>query len=224
MLPRAWIVSLLHMYRPLPSNMSTCYIAPSLRLFFPNSLQAYRHILFSDGCVCDVCDRPQLPSWWLGSPGNYFPTAPAAPSSKSVVPSGSLINYHSVQVHHHHLFSNWCGQKFQEWLMLLHFWLLICCLFFRFGGGRPLHNIQSLTSLTQWKSRRLASRPPTRESIWRSFLITSRFIDVAAALNLDSVVAFRVLSYSLLDRRSFMKAFFAPCRNSKTGHPSESED
>jgi hypothetical protein len=32
-------------------NGSMCHIAPSLRLFVPNSLQAYRHFFFSEGCA-----------------------------------------------------------------------------------------------------------------------------------------------------------------------------
>jgi hypothetical protein len=53
--------------RSLPSNGSMWHIAPSLRLFVPNSLQVYHHFFFSEGCVCDVCDRSCLPSLWLGS-------------------------------------------------------------------------------------------------------------------------------------------------------------
>jgi hypothetical protein len=44
----------------LPSNRSTCYTALSLRLFVPNSVQAY-HYFFSNGCACDVCDCSHLP-------------------------------------------------------------------------------------------------------------------------------------------------------------------
>jgi hypothetical protein len=33
----------------LPSNGSTCYVAPSLRLVTPKSLPAYRHFFFSQG-------------------------------------------------------------------------------------------------------------------------------------------------------------------------------
>jgi hypothetical protein len=40
----------------------------------------YRHFLFSEGCACDVCDQPHLPSSWLGSQGDYSLTVPAAPS------------------------------------------------------------------------------------------------------------------------------------------------
>jgi hypothetical protein len=47
---------------PLPSNGCTCNIAPSLRLFVPNSLQAYRHFFYSEGCACNVCVRSHLPS------------------------------------------------------------------------------------------------------------------------------------------------------------------
>jgi hypothetical protein len=74
--------------QPFPSNGCPCWLhsscfeqichfAPSLRQFVPNSLQAHRQYFFSEGCVCDVCDRPRLPSPWLGSHGNYSPAAPA---------------------------------------------------------------------------------------------------------------------------------------------------
>jgi hypothetical protein len=63
----------------------TCYIAPFLRLI-PNNLQVYSHFLFSVGCACDICDRPRLPSPWLGSHGHYSPTAPAAPPFKAACP------------------------------------------------------------------------------------------------------------------------------------------
>jgi hypothetical protein len=46
----------------LPSNGSTYHIASALRLFVLDSLQAYRHFFFSEGCACDVCDRLHLPS------------------------------------------------------------------------------------------------------------------------------------------------------------------
>jgi hypothetical protein len=49
------------------SNGCTRYIAPSLRLFVPNGLQAY-HYVFSQGCACDFCDRSHLPSV-----GSVFP-------------------------------------------------------------------------------------------------------------------------------------------------------
>jgi hypothetical protein len=87
--------------RSLLSKGSTCHTAPSLRLFILNSLQAYRHFFFSKSCTCDVCDRSRLPSSWLGSHGDYS-TAPAAPSLRPLIPSGSLIRYKPVQVYHHH--------------------------------------------------------------------------------------------------------------------------
>jgi hypothetical protein len=86
----------------LLSNRSTCHTAPSLRLFIPNILQAYRHFFFSKGCACDVCNQPSLPSLWLISHGDYSPTAP---SLRPVLPSGSLTMCELVQVYHHHLCS-----------------------------------------------------------------------------------------------------------------------
>jgi hypothetical protein len=103
--PRTWRVPLLRVYVPSPSNRSTSCIAPSLRLFVifvPNSLQANRHFFFSEGCVCDICDRSHLPSPRLGSHGDYSPTIPAAPSLRPLVLSGSLIRCEPFQVYHHH--------------------------------------------------------------------------------------------------------------------------
>jgi hypothetical protein len=96
-----WCVPLLRVYEPLPSNRSTCYTAPSLRLFILNSLLAYCHFFFSEGCACDVCDWLQLPSPWFNSHGDYSPTALIAPSLRLLVPSGSLIRYEPVQMYHH---------------------------------------------------------------------------------------------------------------------------
>jgi hypothetical protein len=42
-----------------------------------------------------------LPIAWLFC-GVYFPTAPAAPSLRPLVPSGSLIVCQLIQVYHHH--------------------------------------------------------------------------------------------------------------------------
>jgi hypothetical protein len=88
--------------RSLPSNGSTCHIDPSLRLFVPNDLQAYRYFFFSWGCACDVCDRPRLPSPWLGSRWDYSPTVPVAPCLRLFVLSGSLMRCQPNQVYHHH--------------------------------------------------------------------------------------------------------------------------
>jgi hypothetical protein len=108
----------------LPSNGSTCHMAPSSRLFVP---KAYRYFFFSEGCACDVCDRRRLPSPWLSFRSDY---SPAAPSLRPLVMSGSLIRCVPVQVYHlHHLFRGLCLGR----------------LFFRFGGGRHLHDAQSLT-------------------------------------------------------------------------------
>jgi hypothetical protein len=60
---------------------------------------AYRNFIFSEGCACDICGRPRLPTPWLSSHGDYTPTAP---SLRPLVPSGSLIKCQAVQVYHHH--------------------------------------------------------------------------------------------------------------------------
>jgi hypothetical protein len=50
----AAVIVLLFVSQSLPSNEPLCHIAPSLRQFFPYSLQVYRHFLFSEAFACDV--------------------------------------------------------------------------------------------------------------------------------------------------------------------------
>jgi hypothetical protein len=88
------------MSRSLPSNGSTCHIAPSLRLF-----EAYHHFFISEVCAYDVCDTPRLPSPWLCFHGDYSATATSTPSLRPLVPSGSLIRYEPVQMYQYHLCS-----------------------------------------------------------------------------------------------------------------------
>jgi hypothetical protein len=114
----------------MPSNRSICHIPPSLRLIILTSLQAYCHFFFSKSCSCDICDWSHLPSLWLGSRDDYSPTVLTAPSSRSLVPSCSLIRCEPVQVYHHHLCS-----RAVLWTSLL-----------SFQRGAPLHNVQSVTS------------------------------------------------------------------------------
>jgi hypothetical protein len=84
------------------SKGSTCHIASSLRLFVPNSLEAYGHFFFSEDFAYDVCDRLKLPTPRLVSHGDYSVTAPAVLSLRPLVPSSSLISYQAVQVYQHH--------------------------------------------------------------------------------------------------------------------------
>jgi hypothetical protein len=70
-----------------------------VRLFILNSLQAYHHFFFSEGCACGVCDRPCLLSMWL-SPCSA--TAPSACFLRSFVLSSSLIRCHAFRVYHRH--------------------------------------------------------------------------------------------------------------------------
>jgi hypothetical protein len=129
--------------RSLPSNGFICYIASSLSLFVLNSLQAYRHFFFSKGCVCDVCDgltfRPMARfAWCLLSNCSCCSLLKAAHHKRFPhrVPVGPGLSPSSS--------FGWCCQKFWEWSVLLHLWLLLCRLFFCFRGDRPLHNVQSL--------------------------------------------------------------------------------
>jgi hypothetical protein len=95
----------------------------------------YCHFFFSEGCAHDVCDRSHLLSLWLISHSDYSPTAPAAPSLRGLITSGSLIRCKPVQVYYHHLFQ-WCMQKFWECWCSYFFWLLSC--------------VQPLLLLGQW--------------------------------------------------------------------------
>jgi hypothetical protein len=74
-----------------------CYIAPSLRLFVPNSLTVYHRSFFPEGSAPDVF-------LWFGLLfcGDYIPTAPTAPFLRVLVPSGSPVGCEPVQVYHHH--------------------------------------------------------------------------------------------------------------------------
>jgi hypothetical protein len=82
----------------LPSNGSTCHIAPSLRLFIPNSLSLCHHSFLSEVSACDVSPSCKLLGFFCG---DFSPTAPAAPSLRPLAPS-SLRRFQSVQVYHHH--------------------------------------------------------------------------------------------------------------------------
>jgi hypothetical protein len=67
----------------------------------------------------------------------------------------------------------------------------VCILFFRFGEGRLIHNVQS-HSATRWKSQLLASALPTRGFVRGSHIMFSRFPDV------DSVSYFVLLCHCRL--------------------------
>jgi hypothetical protein len=64
---------------PLPSSGNTCYIAPSLRLFFSNSLMVCHHSFLFEGFAREVF-------LWLGlSCNDQSSTAPTAPRHSSWV-------------------------------------------------------------------------------------------------------------------------------------------
>jgi hypothetical protein len=92
-------------------NGYTCQIAPSLRLFAPNSLQAYCHFYFSKSCTCNVCAQSHLPFRNSAFRGVLFQTAPAAPSSRLRILSCFLISCKFIQVSHQHpVSSDWWGK------------------------------------------------------------------------------------------------------------------
>jgi hypothetical protein len=57
---------------------ASCHIAPSLRLFIPNGLQAHCHFFLSKGCACNVGDWSHLPPH-----GSAFPWCLPSYSSRS---------------------------------------------------------------------------------------------------------------------------------------------
>jgi hypothetical protein len=93
--------------KPLPSNGFTCHIAPSLRVFVPNSLTAY-HLSFLPRSVLatSVIGLTFLPvarffSSSFSSCGVY--SSPA--TLTALVPSGTLISLRSIEVPKHQPFS-----------------------------------------------------------------------------------------------------------------------
>jgi hypothetical protein len=96
MSPCMWHVPLLCVYGLLPNNGSTCYIAPFWRIFVLNSLQVYNYFFFLGLCLWCLWLVP--PSPWLGSYGEFSPTAPTL---RPLVLSGSRIRCELVQVYHH---------------------------------------------------------------------------------------------------------------------------
>jgi hypothetical protein len=144
--------------KPLPSNVrlqysslqASCQIAPSLRLFVVNGLQAYHHFFFSEGCACNVCAWFHHPSH-----GSVFPWSLTSLLSnccrcyllKTARPKSSLIGCQSVQVYHHHLplvgaikssESGQCSYIYDSYSKAA------SRLFFCFGGIQPLHYVRTL--------------------------------------------------------------------------------
>jgi hypothetical protein len=101
----------------LHRNGCTRYIAPSLRLFVTNGLQAYCHFVFSEGCASDISDRSHL--------------SPCGSVYRVFTLQLLLLPFHRVPVgpgvSQSPRFSDRCGQKFREWSMLLHLRLLLRC-------------------------------------------------------------------------------------------------
>jgi hypothetical protein len=72
----------------------------SSRLLVPHSLQAYTHFFFPRTVfVTSIIVLAFFPM--ANSNGDYSPTAPAVPSLRPLVPSGSMIWYETVKMYHH---------------------------------------------------------------------------------------------------------------------------
>lgn len=168
---------------PLPSNVHINHISSSLRLFDPHSLLVYYRSFFSEVSARDVF-------LWLGfSCGDYSPTDTIAPSLRAFIPSGSLVTFQSIQVHHRHPKFSFpkVGQNYPEWPVLQNFRLLmryIASRCFGFRGGLPLHNVQFRISRNpldiptprfQISSRRVFLRIFLNTIIRRSSCLRARF-------------------------------------------------
>jgi hypothetical protein len=99
--------------------------------------------------------------------------------------------------------------------------LWIWSLFFHFGGGRPLHAIQSyiFRSLTEDSTARFATSSPR---VCLTVLLYALSLPRRSCfLGLGSLCRCCIpsLPSSLLDRRSFMTAARTPCRNGTAGTP-----
>jgi hypothetical protein len=94
-----------------------------------------------------ICDQSRLPSPWFSSHSRYSPTAPAVPSLRPFIPSGSLIRCKPVQMYHHHPTFLIGGDESSEsgQSSYISSSYSVCSLLFCFGGGLPFHNVQSLT-------------------------------------------------------------------------------
>jgi hypothetical protein len=172
----------------LPSNRPIHHIAPSLRLFVPESLQVYRHFFFSEGCVCEVCDLSHLPSLWLTSHGDYSPTASAAPSLRLLILRGSLIKCQSRCTTIILLFSNSAGKISESGLCSYIFSSYsVCSLFFWFIGGWLLHNVLTLIFHGLMEVPSICFMTFSSTVCLKVLLSVSCFPDVIALLGLGSL-------------------------------------
>jgi hypothetical protein len=128
---------------------SSYHVAPSLRLFVPNGLKAYGHLLLSEGCACDVCAWFHLPSR-----GSVFLRCLLCSRFYCSFLKASrperLPNKLSVDP----------GLSPSSRALVFPVPTLVCSLFFRFGGDRLFHNVQSLIFESWCKIRLFASRSP----------------------------------------------------------------
>jgi hypothetical protein len=138
-------------------------MARSLRLSVSISLQAYRHFFFSEGYACDICVRPRPPSMWLGSHGDY---SPSAPSLRPVIPSSSLIRCDPVQVYHHQPWSRVPFQLMQaegpsevDVPTSLALKLLVVSSFVSEGADPCIMSYHSFFE-SSWKTQPCVSQPP----------------------------------------------------------------
>jgi hypothetical protein len=117
--------------RSLPSNGSTLYIAPP-----PTGVPPFL-VFPRDVLVTSVIGLTFLPRGSV--PQRLLSNCSRCPFLKPLVPSGSLIRGHLVQVYPHHPAFPICGGKSSESGQITYFSssYSMCSLFFRFGEGDP---------------------------------------------------------------------------------------
>jgi hypothetical protein len=113
------------------------------------------------------------------------PTAPAAPSLRQLIPSGSLIRCQLIHVYHHPSF-------LLVWTKLARVAsapttpaLTLCAVSsFILEGADPFTMSWHSCFAARWKTQLLTSWPPVPKSFWLSCWMPSCFLDVDALLNL----------------------------------------
>jgi hypothetical protein len=135
--------------------------------------------------------------------------------------------------------SGWCSQKFLEWSILLHLWLLHCCYWslFCFIVERPLHNVltflfQILTNgstflFTISHTRAFLKILPDVLSFPRRSCscMSQSLIPLLSSWRIQrlfpNICPFEVLLATLFLVHFLMTVSLMLCRNGMAGHPSE---
>jgi hypothetical protein len=210
--------------RSLHRNGFTRYIALSLRLFVPNGLQAYSRFFFTEAVLTtSVLSLTFLPvarfSRWLFSNSSRCSLLKAARPKQSPhrVPVDPGTSPSSC-------FSDRWRQNYLEWrCFYISGSYSVCSLFFRFGGGRPLHIVLTLIFCS------LMVVPTIRFATSSSAVFQKILPDVLSFLRRSHSFKFRPLLVFLPSWRvhyvcstvgPFFTASLTPYRSCTAGHPS----